>query len=180
MCYCAGASPNRSDPHCCGVGHGMDHYGRPLPRPDMFPSSGSNGSLGFTQITAQLHDMGLRFQLRMERGIPIEAVQAKTKVLGTDFTADQIVNPNASCGKWGVLSGWSGVFMGVNTSHPGGRAYIQSVVDQVATAGLLIHRWPLIHTRTRTRTRRIHTHHRMLLSGKNRYYGLVSADILVH
>ena len=164
---CPGASPNRSDPNCCGVGHGMDEYGRPLPRPDMFPSSGPNGSLGFTQIASQLHAMGLRFQLRMERGIPIEAVQARTKVLGTNFTADQIVNPNASCGKWGVLSGWSGVFMGVNTSHPGGRAYIQSVVDQVGGSGWVVHGWMMLC---------VHTYF-IVLSSKNRYCGLDTGEI---
>ena len=75
--------------------------------------------------------MGLRFQLRMERGIAIEAVQQKTKVFGTPYTADEIVDWNRSCGKFGVSGGWGGVFVGINTSHPGGVAYVQSVVDQV-------------------------------------------------
>ena len=44
--------------------------------------------------------------------------------------ADQIVDMSASCGKFGVLGGWGGVFAGVNTTHPGGVAYMQSVVDQ--------------------------------------------------
>ena len=52
-----------------------------------YPSSGPTGALGFKHIIDQVHAMGLKFQLRMERGIQIEAVQQKTKVLGTAFTA---------------------------------------------------------------------------------------------
>lgn len=184
---CSSVAPNYSNPMCCGVGHGMDEYGRPLPNPVKYPSAGPNGALGFkpiidkvrrsrnalsqqqscfllhrhhhtahctpTQVLpisltfstshdcidrssiachwviflflsssplfkAQLtletkiftlhrelrfyikvHAMGLRFQLRMERGISIEAVQQKTKVFGTNYTADEIVDWNRSCGK---------------------------------------------------------------------------------
>ena len=91
LCVLRGGSdtvhPDYREPRCCGVGHGMDEYGRPLPKPSMFPSAGPNGSLGFRSIAGKLHAMGLRFQLRMERGIPIEAVQQRTKVYGTNYTA---------------------------------------------------------------------------------------------
>ena len=126
---CSSVAPNFTDPACCGVGHGMDEWGRPLPKPHMFPSSGPGGALGFKPIIDKVHSMGLKFQLRMERGIQIEAVQQKTKVLGTNFTADEIVDWNRSCGEFGVSGGWGGVFAGINASHPGGKAYIQSVVD---------------------------------------------------
>lgn len=29
-----------------------------------------------------------------------------------------------------MSGGWGGVFVGINTSHPGGVAYVQSVIDQ--------------------------------------------------
>lgn len=126
---CSSVAPNHSDPLCCGVGHGMDEYGRALPNPTKYPSSGPAGALGFKSIIDKVHALGLKFQLRMERGIQIEAVQQKTKVFGTDYTADQIVDWNRSCGEFGVSGGWGGVFVGINASHPGGRAYVQSVVD---------------------------------------------------
>lgn len=52
-----------------------------------------------TRLLIKVHAMGLRFQLRMERGISIEAVQQRTKVFGTTYTADEIVDWNRSCGK---------------------------------------------------------------------------------
>ena len=57
-------------------------------------------------------------------------------MLGTEFTADEIVDFNRSCGQFGVSGGWGGVFIGINASHPGGRAYVQSVIDQWAAWGV--------------------------------------------
>jgi alpha-galactosidase len=76
---CNPIAPNYSDPLCCGLGHGMDANGRPLPKPDLYPSSGVHGELGLKPIIDKVHAMGLKFQLRMERGIPIEAVQQKVR-----------------------------------------------------------------------------------------------------
>lgn len=126
---CDPISPNFTDPKCCGLGHGMDAYGRPLPKPDMYPSSGPHGALGLKPIIDKVHAMGLKFQLRMERGIPIEAVQQRAPVLGTSFTMDEIADLTLSCGKFGVTGGWGGSFAGINTSHPGALAYVKSVVD---------------------------------------------------
>lgn len=126
---CDPISPNFTDPKCCGLGHGMDAYGRPLPKPDMYPSSGPHGALGLKPIIDKVHAMGLKFQLRMERGIPIEAVQQRAPVLGTSFTMDEIADLTLSCGQFGVTGGWGGSFAGINTSHPGALAYVKSVVD---------------------------------------------------
>ena len=76
-----------------------------------------------------MHALGLRFQLRMERGIPIEAVQQKVPILGTNFTVDEIADLTLSCGKFGVTGGWGGSFAGINVSHPGALAYVRSIVD---------------------------------------------------
>jgi hypothetical protein len=126
---CNPVAPNFTDPKCCGLGHGMDAYGRPLPKPEMYPSSGPHGALGLKPIIDKVHAMGLRFQLRMERGIPIEAVQQKVPILGTNFTVDEIADFQTSCGKFGVTGGWGGSFAGINTSHPAALAYVKSVVD---------------------------------------------------
>lgn len=126
---CNPVSPDYHDPKCCGLGHGMDAYGRPLPKPDLFPSSGPHGELGLKPIIDKLHSMGLKFQLRMERGIAIEAVQQKVPIFGTNFTADEIADLTTSCGAFGKSGGWGGSFAGMNLTHPGSLAYVQSVVD---------------------------------------------------
>lgn len=87
---CSSISPNYTHADCCGVGHGMDAHGRPLPKPGLYPSAGAHGELGLKPIIDRVHALGLRFQLRMERGMPIEAVQQKVPILVGQGAADHL------------------------------------------------------------------------------------------
>lgn len=105
----------------------MDAYGRLLPAENRFPSSA--GGKGFAPIADQIHAMGLKFGLHIMRGIPRQAAHARTPVLGTDTTADQIANPFS-------ISKWNGDMYGVDASKPGAQAYYDSLFALYAQWGV--------------------------------------------
>lgn len=97
-----------------------DEYGRFWPDTTKFPSA-RNGA-GFKPLADYIHSKGLKFGIHLMRGIPVYAVTQRTKILGTDHTADEIAEPNNLCA-------WSKSRMGINMTHPAGIAYYQSLVD---------------------------------------------------
>lgn len=75
----------------------MDQYGRFLPSPVRFPSS-ANGA-GFKPLADYIHSKGLKFGIHIMRGIPREAVNRNTPVLGTKLKASDVYNTDQLC-KW--------------------------------------------------------------------------------
>ena len=103
-----------------------DHYGRLLPAPEKFPSA-ANGS-GFQALAARIHSMGLKFGFHMMRGIPRQAVAAKTPIDGASFTAADAANTNSRCG-------WCPDMYGV-ADNAAGQAWYDSCVRLWASWGL--------------------------------------------
>ena len=72
-----------------------DEYGRLLPSLNRFPSA-SDGR-GFKPLADQLHAMGLKFGFHVMRGIPRQAVNAKSPIEGSTFTAADAGDPKNIC-----------------------------------------------------------------------------------
>jgi hypothetical protein len=103
-----------------------DANGRLLPSPEKFPSA--IGGVGFKPLADRIHAMGLKFGFHMMRGIPRQAVLAKTPIEGSNFTADQAANTNSKCG-------WCPDMYGVSKSETG-QAWYDSCARLWASWGL--------------------------------------------
>lgn len=105
----------------------LDGYGRQLPDPVRFPSA-ADGQ-GFAPLAARIHDLGLRFGIHVMRGIPRLAVERDLPVLGTSYTAAQVVDTADVCA-------WNPDNYGLDHSHPGAQAWYDAQVDQFARWGV--------------------------------------------
>ncbi len=105
----------------------MDEWGRLLPATNKFPSA-MDGK-GFKPLADYVHSLGLKFGLHLMRGIPRQAVTAKTPIKGTSYTAADIADTNSTCR-------WNTDMYGVDMTKPGAQAYYNSVFDQFAAWGL--------------------------------------------
>jgi hypothetical protein len=105
----------------------MDAFSRLLPAENRFPSS--RGGVGFAAIAAKIHAMGLQFGIHLMRGIPRQAVHARTPIKGTSFTADQIANPFSICK-------WNSDMYGVDATKPGAQEYYDSLFELYAGWGV--------------------------------------------
>jgi hypothetical protein len=106
----------------------MDDYGRLLPDPDKFPSSFQNK--GFKPLADYVHSLGLQFGIHVMRGIPRQAVWAKTKVFGTNgITADQIADTTSTCN-------WLNHMYGLDMSKKGAQEYLNSLLQLYASWGV--------------------------------------------
>jgi hypothetical protein len=121
------------EPHATGFDYHqgakleMDEYGRLLPATNKFPSA-LNGQ-GFKPLADYVHRLGLKFGLHLMRGIPRQAVAAKTIIKGTPYTAEDIADTNSICL-------WNTDMYGVDMSKPGAQEYYNSVFSQFAAWGL--------------------------------------------
>jgi alpha-galactosidase len=107
---------------------GMDEYGRLLPDLRKFPAS--KDGAGFKTLADYVHGLGLKFGIHIMRGIPRQAVWAKSKVLKTKgITADQIVDTMSVCP-------WNNNMWGVDMSKPGAQEYYNSLFDLYAAWGV--------------------------------------------
>lgn len=104
----------------------MDGFGRLLPAENRFPSAA--GGKGFGPLAAKLHALGLKFGIHIMRGIPRQAVYARTPVLGTSLTAADIADPSAICL-------WNGDMFGTRNC-PGAQAYYDSLFALYAAWGV--------------------------------------------
>jgi len=95
-----------------------DEYGRLIPAVNRFPSSA--GGKGFKPIADKIHEMGLKFGIHIMRGLPRQAAYARSPVLGTNFTADQIANPFSVCK-------WNSDMYGIDYKKPGAQEYYDSI-----------------------------------------------------
>ncbi len=105
----------------------MDEFGRLIPAANKFPSA-ANGQ-GFKPLADYVHSLGLQFGLHLMRGIPRQAVAARTPIQGTTYTAADIADTNSLCE-------WNTDMYGVDMTKPGAQAYYNSVFELMASWGL--------------------------------------------
>jgi alpha-galactosidase len=105
----------------------MDQWGRLLPATNKFPSAADGH--GFKPLADCVHGLGLKFGLHLMRGIPRQAVAAKTPIKGTRYTAADIADTNNTCK-------WNSDMYGVDMFKPGAQEYYNSVFELFASWGL--------------------------------------------
>jgi hypothetical protein len=106
----------------------MDKWGRLLPQPGKFPSAFTGN--GFKPLGDYIHAKGLKFGIHVMRGIPRQAVWAKTPVMGASgITADMIADTSSTCP-------WMNHMYGLNMSKPGAQAYLNSLLQLYADWGV--------------------------------------------
>ena len=106
----------------------MDEWGRLLPNTDKFPSA--FGGQGFKPLGDYVHSLGLQFGIHIMRGIPRQAVWARSPVKGTQgITADQIADTNSVCS-------WNNHMYGLDMRKPGAQEYLNSLLALYAGWGV--------------------------------------------
>ena len=105
----------------------MDEYGRLTPGLNKFPSA-ADGK-GFKHLADYVHSKGLKFGIHIMRGIPRQAVEKNTPVLGTKVKAQDIAIKSSTCA-------WNPDMYGVDASKPEGQAYYYSIVQMYADWGV--------------------------------------------
>ena len=103
-----------------------DVFGRLLPAENRFPSS-ADGK-GFKPLADQLHKMGLKFGVHYMRGIPQQAVRAKTPIADSEFTAADAGDPSRP-------GEWCPDMFGVR-DNAAGQAWFDSLFKQYADWGV--------------------------------------------
>ncbi|GIH07590.1 hypothetical protein Rhe02_56570 [Rhizocola hellebori] len=104
----------------------MDANGRLLPDTTRFPSA--TGTNGFKPLADYVHAAGLKFGIHLMRGIPRQAVADNVPILGTSYRANQVNNS--------TTASWLNLMWGLNMSHPGAQAYLDSVFQLYASWGV--------------------------------------------
>ena len=109
-------------------GPNVDGNGRWVVNTANYPDAGSQN--GIQALAAYVHSLGLKFGIYETAGISSQAVAQNTPILGTSYTADDIATTkpqnNYNCG--GMLK--------IDYSKPGAQAYVDSVVDELASWGV--------------------------------------------
>jgi alpha-galactosidase len=106
----------------------MDKWGRLMPQPTKFPSA--FGGKGFKPLADYVHSIGLKFGIHVMRGIPRQAVWAKSPVLGTKgITADMIADTASKCP-------WMNHMYGLDMNKPGAQEYLNSILKLYAAWGV--------------------------------------------
>lgn len=104
----------------------IDEWSRLQPSPSRFPSSA--GGKGFKPLADYVHGLGLKFGIHIMRGIPRQAAQSHSAVLGTVATANEIADPSSICG-------WNPDMYGVR-DNADGQAYYDSLIEMYADWGV--------------------------------------------
>lgn len=105
----------------------MDGHGRLLPAVNRFPSA--KGGQGFKPLAKFVHAKGLQFGIHIMRGIPRQAVERNTPVLGSESRAQDIVVRSSTCA-------WNPDMYGVDATKQGGQAYYDSLFALYAEWGV--------------------------------------------
>lgn len=105
----------------------MDEYGRLTPGLKKFPSA-ANGK-GFKPLADYVHGKGLKFGIHIMRGIPRQAVDRNTPVMGTNVKAQDIAIRSSVCP-------WNPDMYGVDATKPEGQAYYNSIIQLYADWGV--------------------------------------------
>ena len=106
----------------------MDQYGRLLPDPRKFPSS-VNGK-GFKPLADYVHSLGLKFGIHIMRGIPRQALWARSKIKGTQNIDAIAIADTAS------ICRWLNLMYGVDMKKNGAQAYYNSLFELYAQWGV--------------------------------------------
>ena len=104
----------------------LDGNGRPLPDTLRFPSA--TGNNGFKPLADYIHAAGLKLGIHLMRGIPRQAVADNLPIAGTGHTANQVNNTTSAS--------WLNLNWGLNMSHPGSQAYLDSLFALYASWGV--------------------------------------------
>jgi len=106
----------------------MDDWGRLTPQVNKFPSA--FGGRGFRPLADYIHGLGLKFGIHVMRGVPRQAVWARSAVLGTKgITADQIADTTSTCP-------WMNHMYGLDMQKPGAQEYLNSLLSLYASWGV--------------------------------------------
>jgi alpha-galactosidase len=105
----------------------IDQYGRLIPAPNKFPSS--DEGRGFKPLADYIHRLGLKFGLHVMRGIPVQAVERNTPILGSRARARDIAQPEDVCF-------WYKAMYGINCTRDGAQAYYDSIAKLYASWGV--------------------------------------------
>ena len=104
----------------------VDEYGRFTPAINRFPSS-ANGS-GFKKIADYVHSKGMAFGIHIIRGIPRQAVVEKCKIMGTNFTAGDVIHYTETS--------WTNNTYEIDITKPGAQEYYDSIFKLYAEWGV--------------------------------------------
>jgi hypothetical protein len=114
---------NQTDPRFT-----MDEYGRYTPAVNRFPSA--EGGKGFRPLADYIHAKGLKFGIHLMRGIPVKAVNERTRVLGIDgVTAADIYSERDQC-RW-LRDNYT-----IEADRRGAQEYFNSVMQLYASWGI--------------------------------------------
>jgi hypothetical protein len=109
-------------------GPNVDQYGRWIINSKEFPDAGSEN--GIEAVAKYVHSLGLKFGIYETAGISKQAVAKNTPILGAKYTADEIATKapqnNYNC---------AGMER-INDKAPGAQAYVDSIVDELASWGV--------------------------------------------
>lgn len=113
---------NQTDPR-----YVMDEYGRYQPAVNRFPSA-ADGK-GFKAIADYVHSKGLKFGIHIMRGIPVEAVNKNTPILGSNVKAQDVYSPEGQCG-------WLRDNYTIDSQKEGAQEYYNSIFALYASWGI--------------------------------------------
>ncbi len=103
----------------------IDEYGRLLPVLSKFPSA--KDGKGFKPLADYVHSLGLKFGIHLMRGIPRQAVQENTPVMGMNgVNASMIADTNSICS-------WINLMYGLDMSKKGAQQYLNALFKQYAS-----------------------------------------------
>jgi alpha-galactosidase len=105
----------------------MDGYGRLQPALNRFPSAANDA--GFKALADYVHAKGLKFGIHIMRGIPRQAVEQNTPILGTNFHAADIADIHSTCP-------WNDDMYGVDMAKSGAQEFYNSRIQQYADWGV--------------------------------------------
>jgi alpha-galactosidase len=105
----------------------MDQWGRLIPAPNRFPSAAHRA--GFKPLADHLHSLGLKFGIHMMRGVPRQAAQQNTPILGTKYRAGDIADRVHVCE-------WNADMYGIDMAKPGAQEYYDSIFELYASWGV--------------------------------------------
>ncbi|MDQ8181028.1 NPCBM/NEW2 domain-containing protein [Pelagicoccus sp. SDUM812005] len=105
----------------------MDAFSRLTPAENRFPSAA--GGKGFKPLADYVRSKGLRFGIHIMRGIPRQAVERDTPLLGTAATAGEVGIVDSVCP-------WNPDMYGVDATTEAGQAYYDSIFQLYAEWGV--------------------------------------------
>ena len=105
----------------------IDEYGRVIPALRKFPSAA--GENGLKPLADYVHSLGLKFGIHIMRGIPWQAVENNTPVMGTQYKARDIFSEANACG-------WYHGMLTVDMTKPGSQDYYDSLLELYAQWGV--------------------------------------------